>query len=214
MECHHIIPEAGPETNVAENCIPLCFDCHADMRSYDNSHPRGTKYRETELRAHRDAWYKKVSTGGATSVSTEHFDSDLKTLESLRSTMPWDPDVKWFSQHPFGMRFRGDQISFLKNFQDWAKDPGNEFLDSVLEAACGRLRSATDEFFDTYLANVFISHGEYVNVPREWKDGDPELRSKWEEVTRTLNSQANEVVAAYEDLIRTGRRRLSGGATD
>ena len=33
IECHHIVHEAegGPDTS--ENCMPVCFDCHADMRS-------------------------------------------------------------------------------------------------------------------------------------------------------------------------------------
>jgi hypothetical protein len=31
MECNHIVPEAqgGPDT--LDNCIPVCFDCHADV---------------------------------------------------------------------------------------------------------------------------------------------------------------------------------------
>jgi hypothetical protein len=64
MECHHIVQEAegGPDTS--ENCIPVCFDCHADMCSYDFKHPKGTKYTPEELRRHRDRWYEKVAAGG------------------------------------------------------------------------------------------------------------------------------------------------------
>ena len=37
IEVHHIREESEGGDNAAENAIPLCFDCHADMRSYDTS---------------------------------------------------------------------------------------------------------------------------------------------------------------------------------
>lgn len=43
-----------------ENCVPLCFDCHAEAGHYNSNHPKGTKYSPTELRAHRDLWYRAV----------------------------------------------------------------------------------------------------------------------------------------------------------
>ena len=43
--------------------IPVCFDCHSDMRSYDFKHPKGSKYTPDELRQHRDRWYEKVAVG-------------------------------------------------------------------------------------------------------------------------------------------------------
>lgn len=41
----------------AENCIPLCLDCHADVESYNAHHPKGRKYTEKELKGHRDKCY-------------------------------------------------------------------------------------------------------------------------------------------------------------
>jgi len=43
-----------------ENCIPLCFDCHADMGRQDANHHLGSQYSKKELRGHRDAWYARV----------------------------------------------------------------------------------------------------------------------------------------------------------
>lgn len=43
-----------------ENCIPLCFDCHAEVEHYNEQHPRGRKFCESELRKHRDTWFSKV----------------------------------------------------------------------------------------------------------------------------------------------------------
>ncbi|MFJ3460126.1 HNH endonuclease [Achromobacter spanius] len=57
MELHHIEPEADGGPSTLDNCIPLCFDCHADVGHYNDRHPKGTKYRPSELRRHRDAWF-------------------------------------------------------------------------------------------------------------------------------------------------------------
>lgn len=57
MELHHIQPEADGGPSSLENCIPLCFNCHAEVGHYNERHPKGTKYRPGELRRHRDAWF-------------------------------------------------------------------------------------------------------------------------------------------------------------
>jgi hypothetical protein len=53
IETHHIDPERGREI---ENAIPLCFNCHSEVRAYDPSHPRGRKFTPEELRRHRAQW--------------------------------------------------------------------------------------------------------------------------------------------------------------
>jgi hypothetical protein len=65
IECHHIIPEAQNGSNDLENCIALCFDCHAEVEHYNAQHPKGNKFTPEELRGHRDAWYKKRKETGA-----------------------------------------------------------------------------------------------------------------------------------------------------
>jgi hypothetical protein len=63
IELHHIKPSSEGGADTYENCIPLCFDCHADVRAYDPKHPKGKKYTESELKRHRDAWYAKIEKG-------------------------------------------------------------------------------------------------------------------------------------------------------
>lgn len=60
MELHHIKQKAYGGEDTYENCIPLCFDCHSDMGKADPKHPKGKRYTESELIAHRDSWYQKV----------------------------------------------------------------------------------------------------------------------------------------------------------
>ncbi|MGB6728661.1 MAG: hypothetical protein WBE74_22405 [Terracidiphilus sp.] len=45
-------------TDDIENAIPVCFECHAEIHSYNDKHPRGRKFSSEELRAHRTQWLK------------------------------------------------------------------------------------------------------------------------------------------------------------
>ena len=63
MEVHHIKAKADGGEDTFENAIPLCFDCHAEVRQYDPKHPKGIKFSEQELIQHRDNWYKIIKSG-------------------------------------------------------------------------------------------------------------------------------------------------------
>lgn len=60
IELHHIKQKADGGEDTFENCIPLCFDCHADMGKADPRHPKGKHYSAKELIQHRNNWYEKV----------------------------------------------------------------------------------------------------------------------------------------------------------
>ncbi|MCU7804982.1 MAG: HNH endonuclease [Candidatus Thiodiazotropha sp. (ex Lucinoma borealis)] len=60
IELHHIIMESKGGVSTFDNCIPLCFNCHAEAGHYNSKHPKGTKYSSAELRKHRDRWYQAV----------------------------------------------------------------------------------------------------------------------------------------------------------
>lgn len=61
IELHHIIPRHKGGDDSCENCIPLCFDCHAEVEHYNTDHPKGRKFTPGELTKHRDKWYAMVS---------------------------------------------------------------------------------------------------------------------------------------------------------
>ncbi len=69
MELHHIVPQSDGGKNTFDNCIPLCFDCHADVMAYNPSHPKGRKYTASELRTHRNRWYSVM--GKASAAQTQ-----------------------------------------------------------------------------------------------------------------------------------------------
>ena len=60
MELHHIVPKGKGGKNTLENCIPLCFDCHAEVGNYNDEHPKGQKFSSEELMKHRNGWFAEV----------------------------------------------------------------------------------------------------------------------------------------------------------
>jgi hypothetical protein len=58
MIIHHI---EGHEDNTDENALPVCFDCHAEIVSYNETHPLGRKFNASELRRVREITYAKYS---------------------------------------------------------------------------------------------------------------------------------------------------------
>jgi hypothetical protein len=63
IEAAHILGEAKGGSNDEENGIPVCFNCHQEMESYNNDHPKGNKFRPAELIARRDRVYALVESG-------------------------------------------------------------------------------------------------------------------------------------------------------
>ena len=61
MEIHHIIPRSDGGSDDEDNAIPLCYDCHSDVHSNAGAHPKDKRYPPSELKAHRDAWFKRFA---------------------------------------------------------------------------------------------------------------------------------------------------------
>ncbi|WP_026659870.1 HNH endonuclease [Butyrivibrio sp. AC2005] len=60
IEVHHIIPKSQHGTDTFDNAIPLCFDCHSMVGSYNPKHPKGNRFSVNELKTIRDSFYNKV----------------------------------------------------------------------------------------------------------------------------------------------------------
>jgi hypothetical protein len=56
METDHIVPAAESHDHSIKNAIPVCFECHAEIHSYNPKHPRGRKFTADELRGHKEQW--------------------------------------------------------------------------------------------------------------------------------------------------------------
>ena len=44
IETDHIEPKEQGGDDSIENAIPVCFECHAEIHSYNDKHPRGRKF--------------------------------------------------------------------------------------------------------------------------------------------------------------------------
>lgn len=79
MELHHIKQQADGGLDTEENCIPLCFNCHVAVKSYNPHHPKGLKYTEKELVARRDEIYNMVKE----SIVDIYNDSDIMKAKNF-----------------------------------------------------------------------------------------------------------------------------------
>ena len=84
IELDHIIPQADPASNDGiDNAIPVCFECHAEIHSYNDKHPRGRKFRPEELRKHRDQWLTLCKQDPGILVGRSTRDSEVGPLQAL-----------------------------------------------------------------------------------------------------------------------------------
>lgn len=67
IELHHIVQAAEGGDDSADNCIPLCLNCHAEVKSYNPKHPKGRRFTEKELKGHRDKYYAQYEMGNRSS---------------------------------------------------------------------------------------------------------------------------------------------------
>lgn len=108
IEIHHAHTKGDGGNDELENAIPLCFDCHADMTSYDHKHPKGTKYTDSELKRHRNDWYKKIAGNAGIASQGETIEADKKAYSILIEILPWDKTILFIRQNNFaGFSFDG-----------------------------------------------------------------------------------------------------------
>jgi hypothetical protein len=63
IEIHHIEREGRTDEELSniDNAIPLCFDCHGKIKSYNPKHAVGTSYKIEEIKARREQIYDKYT---------------------------------------------------------------------------------------------------------------------------------------------------------
>jgi hypothetical protein len=207
IEVHHIREESEGGDNTDGNAIPLCFDCHADMRSYDHKHPKGNKYGESELKRHRDNWYEKVKGNiGITNRETV-VETDKQIYEILIKILPWDGSINFIRTNSFaGFSFELARLDDLYEYEYHCKNPAFEFIDPDLEQLRANLLDLIGHFTTAIMLETFPTHNVGRNeVPEEWGDEQPE---RYDRVVTTLHRTAEKIVEAYGNLIKTATRKL------
>jgi hypothetical protein len=205
IEIHHIRPRAEDGENTLENAIPLCFNCHADMRSYDANHPKGTKYTESELRRHRDSWFKKVRESNGVPNGNSVVETDKIIYKKLISTLPWAGSLKFIKNTTFAKRFDLNSLKQLEDFRYLNDDPSFEFVDCDLESAKCKLLDQINIFMELIGRYTFPDTGSYNFVPPELLDSDEELF--WKQVNE-IRDAVKLIFDAHIAITRMGTRKL------
>jgi hypothetical protein len=205
IELHHIQQKSEGGEDTLENCIPLCFDCHGDMRSYDHKHPKGTKYTPSELKRHRDNWYEKVKNSPSPTYSTEHLSLDKRVFLSILELLPYDWIIRVLDRSQLCVPFPSSIFSEFDRFVIEMDDPSMEFIDTDLEGMRVVLRENVQELADFLAKNTWPTGNDKQSVPVEWEDTQPE---RLHSVTSKIASLSSQVVKDYQTLVREGRKRL------
>ena len=207
IEVHHIRLKGDGGEDIYENAIPLCFDCHADMTSYDHKHPKGTKYSESELRRNRDNWYQKVEGNIGLATRQEVVETDKRVYEVLVNIFPWDRSLYFIRRNNFsGFSFELKQLDDLYEFMHHCQNPAFEFLDTDIEGLRVRLLELIQKFTHTIGYETFPTHTVGWNcVPDEWLDEQPE---RFNRVVNALHNTAESICETYDSLVKTATRKL------
>lgn len=142
IELHHIIPKADGGDDIYDNCIPLCLDCHAEVKAYDPKHPKGRKYTISELKGHRDRWCEKVRKNHALTTNPEYIELDKKLFLEIKQILNKDGSIERVRQHDYGGTFDREWHRGLLDFIYFCEQPECEFLDADMEGL--RCRFADD----------------------------------------------------------------------
>lgn len=207
IEVHHIQEVSEGGDNSANNAIPLCFDCHADMRGYDFNHPKGNKFSRSELLRHRDNWYEKMNGNIGLANKSDIMETDKKVYEFLTNTLPWDNSIKFIKDFNFGWdSFESSELKDFWAFLDHYQNPAFKFIDPDLEKFRANLYKHIEKFMHTIAAETFSTNNKGFNsIPMEWKTEQPE---RFEETVNKLHDTADMIVECYANLIKTGTRKL------
>lgn len=204
LELHHIVQAADGGKDTYENCIPLCFDCHSDVKSYNPHHPKGKKYTESELKEHRDRWYKSVATSPALCSNDDYIEVDKLVYLKLKKLIK-DDVMNYIRNMDFGGWSYGiNQFDDLNIFCEKCLDPLLQFIDADLEKSKMDFRGSLKKMFNT-IGKYCNCEGEICMIPRDWELERPDL---FEQAVEELNEFSLDVWNKYYSFISLIKRKL------
>lgn len=226
IELHHIKQVTYGGEDSFENCIPLCFDCHADMGKADPNHNKGKKYTETELQMHRDSWYKIIAELGTQSCEQQMqknsiCEDDKKMFKEICDV--FTPGIQyWLAQANLYNPFNREYFTALDTLIVKDNDPFFSFVSPELESLKKRLFDAMDDFLDAVSMNTFdidkdrpkesachawlLNHG-YIKG-RGYKTYE-EAEAAFDRETKMLNEHARQMWNEYCVFVKSCRAIIS-----
>jgi hypothetical protein len=177
------------------------------MQSYDDKHPKGTKYRPEELRLHRDRWFDKVSGARPTDYTEEHRDLDRALFRRIFALLTRDGPIAFLSNHHFAAPFEYGVLGRFQEFDATNEDPSWEFLDPTLDATRATLAHNVHGFLSVLSRQTFTNPDGRYSVAHEWKHQNQGER--YYEALEQIESAAATCVDSYNALLRESRHRLA-----
>jgi HNH endonuclease len=110
IELDHIEQRVDGGSDDIENAIPVCFECHAEIHSYNDRHPRGRKFRPDELRLHKQQWLD-ICERSPHLLLQAPYDRDVGPLQALLDELEFNRKVAAYSGDWMGCPFRDQQFS-------------------------------------------------------------------------------------------------------
>lgn len=219
IELHHIRQKAYGGDDSFENCIPLCFDCHADMGKADPMHPKGKHYSEAELKQHRDNWYNIVSKK-FDEEPQKVVDADRTLFNEICSVFSEDV-VYYLRDHDFRSMCEIRIFDSLYALRAELDNPFKEFLHIQLANYLDDLKKKMDVFLVHISRKTFPvrGYGERYNAPNLWfytHENIPRREMSAEEFemyyremvadAECINASASELWNSYCDFVKVGRQ--------
>lgn len=153
IELHHIIQRADRGDDTEDNCIPLCFNCHAEVKSYNPHHPKGSKYSEKELKERRNLVYEFVKDKTICNYSNDDINRATKLLNNyykqIEQIISTDPCAE-----PVHIDLNAFANEMLLNLQSYAF----EFSDEAVDRQKCYLIEALQEWYN------IMSNEEYFHI--------------------------------------------------
>lgn len=155
IETDHIVPSEQGGSDEIDNAIPVCFECHAEIHSYNDKHPRGRKFLPEELRLHKQQWLEICSERPDVLVGGIR-NADVGPLQALIDELDFNGTVAavtgWQKQ---GCRFHDQQ--FLRAIHEGSISLLRDNIRlSILDAyqATGAANSAIEKMNSTLRAEA------------------------------------------------------------
>jgi hypothetical protein len=188
IETDHIDQRSQSQDDSINNAIPVCFECHAEIHSYNVDHPRGRKFRPEELRQHRDQWLKICAEKPEVMLSAA-WDGDVGPLQALVDELEFNKMVVECSpEQKRGALFQNDQ--FLRAVQEGMIAILQENLKTSLLKAYAAISRANQHILAEVNQTVeMISRGTAAIKAREAiADARPLIDTASSELARFLAS--------------------------
>lgn len=215
MECHHIIQRSNNGDDSFDNCIPVCFDCHQEIGSYNPEHPKGNKFSESELKQRRDDFYNRVKNGEFPKSNSVHIENkptnsiknwDIETLEKIQREFNSKNLQYYLTEYDLSNDYHIEVFDPL-NTLIWEKDnPRFSFVDSDLENCKIDLLNSIDNFIDFKCANTFPTKigTQAIKTWKNYKYTDEEAFL----INKEFNDLASDVWNNYCNLIKMYKEKI------